>query len=207
MLDDLQEGRLVVEIRLEIGGVDRDQTLSGRGDFIHRSARLGERAQYRQGFGGGRTCLPRRVHRLRGVARVRELRKSASCVAFPGSVHERCPSAPAFIGRLRDLSQGVQGGVSSRSRFGVRIRTQSTEMAAQFAFPLSCRRETTVHVAARRPAWPSPVATGATLWSDLVGQSRGDTCVLSWPEGFQPVLLGIRQRQGIDEGRQRLSVD
>ncbi len=197
MLDDLEKRRLVVEIRLEIGGVNRDQALSGRGDFVHCRACLGDGAQYREGFGSGGACFPRRVHGLGRIARVRELRESASCIAFPGSVHERCPFAPAFIGRLRDLSQEGGARLSSRSRFGVRIRTQSPEIAGQFAFPpvLSpCDDDPRCGAAprcghdARRPGRAAPHPR-----SDLAGQPSGDARVLRRLEGFEAALLGIRQ--------------
>src|SRR6185437_11459377 len=35
MLDDLEEGRLIVQIGLEVGGVDGDQALRGRGDLVY----------------------------------------------------------------------------------------------------------------------------------------------------------------------------
>ncbi len=47
MLDDLEKRCLVVKVGLEIGRIDGDQTLRGRGDLIHSSANLGQRCQNR----------------------------------------------------------------------------------------------------------------------------------------------------------------
>ncbi len=95
MLDDLEERRLVVEIGLEVGGVNRDQPLRHGGNFVHRRPRLGERAQNGKGLCTVPRCR-RRPHGFGCIARVSELSKGTGCIGFPGSIHELQPVSACF---------------------------------------------------------------------------------------------------------------
>ena len=51
VLDDFEKGGLIVEIGLEVGGVDGDQALRGGGDLVDGGAHLGERGEHGERFG------------------------------------------------------------------------------------------------------------------------------------------------------------
>src|SRR5580698_3392659 len=50
VFNDLEESRLIVKVRLEVRGVDGNETLRGGGDLIHRGADFGQRCQNTEGL-------------------------------------------------------------------------------------------------------------------------------------------------------------
>src|ERR1700722_6827500 len=126
VLDDLEKGALVVEVRLQIGGIDGDETLGGGGDFIDRGAYFRERGQDRQGL----TVLPvepggATAARVGGIAGVGELRQRTVDVDFPGYCHTWRLRIAGTKGRLRRiLVRKPHKSVRSGSRFGRAPRRQ-----------------------------------------------------------------------------------
>ena len=79
-----RNARLVVQVGLEIGRVDRDQPLRGGGGGVHGGPRFGERGQNGQGFGGRPGTWGLSPVGLGRITGARKLRERALHVGFPG---------------------------------------------------------------------------------------------------------------------------